>query len=39
MLAKFKKSNFYLECVRLRDEMKPMTWKQRLDHLWTYYNE
>lgn len=39
MLAKFKKSNFYLECVKLRDEMKPMTWKQRLDHLWTYYKE
>lgn len=39
MIAKFKQSNFYLEFMKLLEEMKPMTGKQRVDHLWTYYKE
>lgn len=35
----FKDSNFYKELIQLRDEMKPMSWKQRVDHIWTYYKE
>lgn len=39
MIAKFKQSNFYVELMKLLEELKPMSWKQRLDHLWTYYKE
>lgn len=35
----FKQSKFYEELIKLRDEMKPMSWKQRVDHIWTYYKE
>lgn len=38
-MAKFKESNFYKELVKLREEMKPMTFKQKVDHIWTYYKE
>lgn len=36
---KFAQSKFGKEIISLRDEMKPMTWKQRVDHIWTYYKE
>ena len=36
---KFAQSKFGKEVISLRDEMKPMTWKQRVDHIWTYYKE
>ena len=36
---KFKRSKLGKELISLRDEMKPMTWKQRVDHIWTYYKE
>ena len=36
---KKEKSKFYRELVKLCQEMKPMTWKQRVDHIWTYYKE
>lgn len=39
MLEKFKKSEFVKEIKRLGAEMKPMTFRQRVDHLWTYYKE
>lgn len=39
MIAKFKQSKFYVELMKLLEELKPMSWKQRLDHLWTYYKE
>lgn len=39
MLEKIKKSNFYQEWLKLIEELKPMTAKQRIDHLWTYYKE
>ena len=39
MLEKFKNSGFVKELRRLREEMKPMTFRQRVDHLWTYYKE
>ena len=37
MVEKFKKTKFYLGCVRLINDMKPMTAKQRWEHLWMYY--
>lgn len=39
MWNKFKQSKFYQEWVKLMEEMKPMSGKQRIDHLWTYYKE
>ena len=36
---KFKDTKFYKEIIQLRDEMKPMSWKDRVDHIWTYYKE
>ncbi len=39
MLEKFKKSEFVKECKKLGSELKPMTFTQRVDHLWTYYKE
>ena len=36
-MAKFKESNFYKDLQKLRQEMKPMTFRQKVDHLWTYY--
>lgn len=35
----FKQTKFYQELRKLRDEMKPMSWSQRIDHIWTYYKE
>ena len=37
MWEEFKKTEFYLGWVRLINDLKPMTWKKRIDHLWTYY--
>lgn len=39
MWEKFKKNKFYLGWKKLIDDMKPMTWKQRADHIYTYYRE
>lgn len=39
MIAKFKETNFYREWKRLLDELKPMTFTQKVDHIWTYYKE
>lgn len=33
----FKTTKLYIGTAKLIDVLKPMTWKQRLDHLWTYY--
>ena len=38
-MAKFKESNFYKSYQKLREEMKPMTFRQKADHLWTYYKQ
>lgn len=38
-MKKFKESKFYIEWKKLVENLKPMTWSQRLDHLWTYYKE
>lgn len=35
----FKQSWVYQEIIKLREEMKPMSWSQRIDHIWTYYKE
>ena len=37
--SKFKESKFYQEIKQLREEMKPMSFKERVDHIWTYYKE
>lgn len=39
MLEKFKETKFYKGCVRLKNDMKPMTFKEKLEHLWMYYKE
>lgn len=39
MLEKFKETKFYQGCVRLKNDMKPMTFKQKVEHLWMYYKE
>lgn len=39
MLEKFKNSYFYRCWRRLLDDLKPMTWPERLEHLWNYYKE
>lgn len=36
---KWKETNFYKELQKLGAELKPMTGRQRIDHLWTYYKE
>ena len=36
---RYLQSNFHKEIVQLRKEMKPMTFKQKVDHIWTYYKE
>lgn len=38
-MAKIKSSNFYKDIQKLREEMKPMTFKQKVDHIWTYYKD
>lgn len=37
MLEKFKQTKFYLGWVKLINDLKPMTWKQRVEHIWEYY--
>lgn len=39
MLEKFKETKFYKGCVRLKNDMKPMTFKEKVEHLWMYYKE
>lgn len=39
LLEKFKNTKFYLGCVKLLRDLKPMTWQKRVDHIWTYYKE
>ena len=39
ILQKFKETQFYTGTVRLIRDMKPMTFAQRVDHLWSYYKE
>lgn len=39
MLENFKKSNFYRGWCRLLEDLKAMTWPERLEHLWNYYKE
>ena len=36
---KFKDTKLGKGIYQLRDELKPMSWKQRIDHIWTYYKE
>lgn len=36
---KFKDTTFGKELIKLWNDLKPMTWNQRFDHIWTYYKE
>ena len=33
------KGNFKKEWDKLKEQLAPMSWKERIDHLWTYYKE
>lgn len=37
MLEKFKNTKFYHGWVKLCNDLKPMTFWEKVDHLWTYY--
>ena len=39
MRMKLKERNWYIELQKLRQDLKPMTFSQKLEHLWTYYKE
>lgn len=39
MLAKWKESKLYLGWVKLCNDMKPMTFRQKAEHIWMYYKE
>lgn len=39
MLEKFKRSKFWQGLVKLHNDMKPMTFSQKLEHLWEYYHD
>lgn len=36
-MANFKESKFYKKIQKLREDMAPMTFAQKVDHLWYYY--
>ena len=36
---KFKESNLYLGFKKLLEDIKPMTFREKVDHIWTYYKE
>ena len=35
----FKDTKLGKAICKFRDELKPMSWKQRIEHIWTYYKE
>ncbi|MBO5867529.1 MAG: hypothetical protein J6Q54_01315 [Oscillospiraceae bacterium] len=35
----FKESDFYLGWKKLLEDIKPMTFSEKVDHIWTYYKE
>lgn len=35
----FKESSFYLGWKKLLEDIKPMTFREKVDHIWTYYKE
>lgn len=39
MLERYKQSKFYRGWVKFCSDLKPMSWKQRLEYLWMYYKE
>ena len=39
MIEKFKQTKFYLGFQKLMSDLKPMTFRERCDHMWTYYKE
>ena len=39
MWEKFKKTKFFQGCIKLKNDLKPMTFKEKCEHLWEYYKE
>lgn len=39
MIEKFKQTKLYLGVKTLGDQLRPMTFKQKCEHLWEYYKE
>ena len=35
----FKETRFYKDWAKLLNDLKPMSWKQRIEHIWEYYKE
>ena len=35
----FKETRFYKDWVKLLNDLKPMSWKERIEHIWEYYKE
>lgn len=38
-IVKGKRTSFADGWKKLKTDLKPMTWKQRIDHIWSYYKE
>ncbi len=39
MAINYKGPGFWAGLKKLLSDLKPMTWKERIDHIWTYYKE
>ena len=39
MWEKLKKTAFIQGCIKLKNALKPMTFKEKCEHLWEYYKE
>lgn len=39
MWEKLKKTAFIQGCIKLKNDLKPMTFKEKCEHLWEYYKE
>ena len=37
MLEKFKQTKFYLGWLKLKKDLEPMTFSQKVEHIWMYY--
>ena len=37
MLEKFKQTKFYLGWLKLKKDLEPMTFQQKVEHIWMYY--
>ena len=37
MLEKFKQTKFYIGWLKLKKDLEPMTFSQKVEHIWMYY--